>query len=470
MRFYPTRRIWIVSLLAFGVLTNIRPPSQNKKLPDLVVTLTGAPATVVVGHPMEAVADVFNQGKRPASAFRLRFFLSTDSTITTEDIDTGTSCEIEGLSKRKSRRCSVTINIPGSLRPGQYFLGAIVDDRNSVAERDESNNSISFGPLTINAADDVPPPVGIVVDGDPSDWATIPPILTDRQGDGPFDASGQYQPGSDFLEASVTNDNDKVFFLFKFAGTPFTGGVTLYFDTDVNPSTGCNGFESTIHTSPAEPDAHLAFADYRGCISMDSFPGAVASAVREQDGHSFVEFSIRQEDLFRFTPGGQSFRFYAAANFGGTPDTIWPPTVYTLTARYPDGANLRIAFDSEAIVPDFSKPCGAVIPGWHYALTLTETAGVGVTITSYKTVLYDAEGGYLMTLGTNSGADFASRFGACGAESDHILANGKACSQGLCLNLDSGGTGGQIDITFSGVDDKGHQVRFTSGRLFLHTR
>jgi hypothetical protein len=143
--------------------------------------------------------------------------------------------------------------------------------------------------------------------------------------------------------------------------------------------------------------------------------------------------------------------------------------VYTLTARYPDGANLQITFNSEAVFPDFSKPCGAVSPGWHYGLTLTETAGVGVTITSYKTVLYDADGGYLMTLGTNSAEDFASRFGGCGPGSNRIAGNGKACSESLCLNFDSG-IGGQIDMTFGGVDDKGHQVRFTSRRLFFHGR
>ena len=463
-------RVWIAALLAFIVFSNLQFAfSQNKKLPDLVVTLIEAPGSVVVGHPVEVVADVLNQGKRPAGAFRLRFFLSTDSNITTEDIDTRTTCEIDGLAKRKSKRCSVTIAIPGALPPGQYFLGALVDDQNSIVERDESNNSRAFGPLTIDA--DVPlPSVGIVVDGDPSDWATIPPILTDKQADGPFDASGKYQPGSDFLKASITNDNDRVFFLFEFAGTPYTGGIGLFFDTDVNPSTGCNGFEATVHTSPAEPGAHLALADYGACVAVDNFPGALVSAVQERNGHSFVELSIRQEDLFRFTAGAQSFRFYAAANFGGAPDTIWPPTVYTLTAHYPDGANLQITFNSEAIFPDFSKPCGALTPGWHYGLTLSETAGVGVTITSYKTVLYDADGGYLMTLGTNSGADFAGQFGECGAASDHIAGNGKACSQSLCLNLDSRSIGGQIDMTFSGVDDKGHQVRFTSRRLFFYGR
>src|SRR5258705_10624360 len=132
MSIYSTRRVWVVSLVALLVFADLRSGfSQNKKLPDLVVTLSGTPTTVVVGHPIEAVADVLNQGKRPAGAFRLRFFLSTDSTISTDDIDTGTICEIDGLAKRKSKRCSVTIDIPGALPPVQDFLGAVVDDQNS---------------------------------------------------------------------------------------------------------------------------------------------------------------------------------------------------------------------------------------------------------------------------------------------------------------------------------------------------
>ena len=99
-------------------------------------------------------------------------------------------------------------------------------------------------------------------------------------------------------------------------------------------------------------------------------------------------------------------------------------------------------------------------------MTLTEIAGVGVTITSYHTVLYDRNGGYLMTIGTNSDGDFARLFTACGDGSAYIKPNGMACSESLCLSL-GGRSAGQLDITFSGIDDKGYAVRFTSGRLIL---
>ncbi|HEY9231780.1 MAG TPA: hypothetical protein VIS78_06525, partial [Blastocatellia bacterium] len=316
-----------------------------------------------------------------------------------------------------------------------------------------------------------PPPASdaIRIDGDPSDWAGITPILNDAAGDGPFDASGRYVAGSDFLHIWATNDNAYVYFLMEFAGAPYAGGIMLLFDTDVNPSTGCNGTEAAIFTSPSEAGAHLGFGDYRGCAATDDYPGVVESAVQERGGHSFVEARIRIDDLFRLTPGRNDFRLHAIANFGGLSDSVRTPTVYSLTAHYPGGANLKIAFDSPAVQPDFTTPCAGQTPGWHFGMTLTEVGGVGLHITSYKTVLYDANGSYVMTLGGGSLADFARLFDACGPGSDYLQANGKACSHSLCLDI-GGRAGGEIDMTFDGFDDKGNAVRFTSPRLILGSR
>ncbi|MEN3336017.1 MAG: hypothetical protein V7641_5382 [Blastocatellia bacterium] len=443
---------------------------KKKKLPDLMFASLSSDTAATVGGPLQNVfANILNQGKRPAGAFRIHYYLSLDQTISPDDIDTGATCDIAGLPPGESVRCNTSLDLPASLAPGTYYLCAMVDDQNSVAERDESNNVSAFGPITINPkAVEVPPPApeGIRIDGDPSDWADISPILTDDAGDGPFDASGRYLAGSDFLRIWATNDNTKVYLLMEFAGVPYTGGIKLFFDTDVNPTTGCNGTEAVIFTSPAEPGAQLAFGDNRNCTTADDYPGVVLSAVQEHAGHSFVEASIRIDDLFRLTPGRKNFRLHAIANLGATSDIVWSPTVYSLTAHYPGSANLQIAFDAPLVHADFTRPCSGKTPGWHYGMSLTETAGVGVRITSYKTVLYDINGGYLMTMDSNSSADFIRLFNACGQGSDYIPANGKACSQSLCVDLGNR-AGGQIDMTFDGIDDKGNQVRFTSGRLLL---
>ncbi|HKQ08074.1 MAG TPA: CARDB domain-containing protein [Blastocatellia bacterium] len=446
--------------------------AKKKKLPDLIVAHFSSDTTVVVGTPLRNVStEILNQGKKPAGAFRLHYYLSLDPTITPQDFDTGATCEIAGLARDEAGGCTTSIDLPASLVPGTYYLGVIVDDQEAVGEADESNNLGVFGPITVHPKDVGPPPAPgtIHIDGDPSDWAEIAPILSDAGGDGPFDSSGRYIAGSDFLRIWATNDNAYVYFLMEFAGAPYTGGIQLFFDTDVNPSTGCTGMEAVIFTSPAEPGGHLALGDYRNCVATDDYPGAILSAVQERDGHSFLEGRVLMDDLFRQTPGRRDFRIFARADFAGTSDTVWPPTVYSLTEHYPGGANLRITFDTPEVQPDFTQPCGGRLPAWRYGMTLTEVGGVGLHITSYKTVLYDSNGGYLITLAANSAADFARLFVACGENGDYIPANGKACSQSLCLNA-TNASGGQIDMTFDGFDDKGNPVRFTSGKLILRSR
>jgi hypothetical protein len=465
-------RVWVFLLTAILFLPGAQLAlAKKKKLPDLMITSLTSDAVAIVGEPLRnVVAEIINQGKKPAGAFRIHYYLSTDATITPEDIDTGATCEVAGLPRGEATRCATTIALPSQAAPGTYYLGAVVDDQNGVTESDESNNSAACL-VTIKPKDDPPPaPSGtLVIDGDPSDWAGISPVLNDAAGDGPFDSFGQLLAGSDFLHISVTNDNTYIYFLMEFNGAPYTGGIMLFFDTDVNPSTGCNGAETVIFTSADEPGAHLALADYRNCTATNDYPGAVLSAVQEHNGHSFVEARVRLEDLFRQTPGRKDVRLHATANLGGASDLVWSPTVYSLTEHYPGGGYLQIAFDSPSVQPDFTNPCHGKTPGWHFGMTITESGGVGVRITSYKTVLYDANGSYLITLGANSADDFARQFNACGPASDYIPANGQACSQSLCLDLGNR-TGGQIDMTFDGFDDKGNQVRFTSGRLILGSR
>ena len=469
--------IWAVwaFLLVFALLVPAAqaPLLKKKKRPDLVpVSLTSDTVAGVHQQLNNVVAEIANQGKTPAGPFRVHFYLSLDGTITADDIDSGAGCDVAGLAPGESIRCRTTINLPASVHIGDYFLGVIVNDQNTVAEKDDSNNARAFGPIFIAAVDPPPPPPppdGIVVDGDPSDWAGISPIFNDPEGDGPFDGSGRYASGSDLLHISVSNNNTNVYFLMEFAGTPYTGGILLFFDTDVDISTGCSGFETVMFSSPAEPGAHLALGDYRNCASTDDYPGAINSAVGVRQGHSFVEASVPIDTLFQQTPGRKNFRFYARASLGGVTDDIWPPTVYTLTEHQPGGANVRISFDSPSVGADFTNACAGKLPAWHYGMTLAETGGVGLHIISYKTVLYDTNGGYLITLASIPGAQFGQQFAACGAGSDYIPPNGTVCSHSLCVDL---GTrqGGQIDMTFDGVDDKGNEVRFTSPRLILLSR
>jgi hypothetical protein len=171
----------------------------------------------------------------------------------------------------------------------------------------------------------------ILVDGDPSDWAGISPLLTDAAGDGPFDTNGNYFAGEDFVNISVTNDSSNVYFLFEFAG-PHTGGITISLDTDQNGATGCNGAEYLIFVTASEPGGHLALSDFRDCSFSTDFPGAILSA----PGHNtsrFLEAAVSIETLRRLTPGMTGFRISGTALSPpptGTPDQIGPPATYLL--------------------------------------------------------------------------------------------------------------------------------------------
>jgi subtilase family serine protease len=44
---------------------------------------------------------------------------------------------------------SATVTVPGTIAAGSYYVGAIVDVENVVAESDESNNAKNGGRITI---------------------------------------------------------------------------------------------------------------------------------------------------------------------------------------------------------------------------------------------------------------------------------------------------------------------------------
>jgi len=127
-------------------------------LPDLVVTYLSGPSTGQIGGQIAVQATVRNQGYSAAGPFRLGFYFSTDSAITTGDVFSGSFCSFSGLNAGSSANCSVNIGVPSSLAPGTYYLGAIVDDLNQVSEGNEGNNAraADTGPITLYRSNQPP--------------------------------------------------------------------------------------------------------------------------------------------------------------------------------------------------------------------------------------------------------------------------------------------------------------------------
>ena len=123
-------------------------------LPDLVVTSLTAPTSAIVGGSINISAQIRNDGSAAAGAFRVELLLSTDSTITWADPDTGRGCSFDALPPGARTSCSGSVPLPSSAGPGTYFLGVMVDYLGAVIESNDSNNTraADTGALVITEA------------------------------------------------------------------------------------------------------------------------------------------------------------------------------------------------------------------------------------------------------------------------------------------------------------------------------
>ena len=127
----------------------IVPPSPNvteaQGHPDLVV---GAPtvsdSSPAAGAGFTLSAAVRNDGDGASAATTLRYYRSTDATITTSDTEVGTDA-VAGLADAGSSSESVDLTAPAS--PGTYYYGACVDT--VTDESDTTNNCSASVPVTV---------------------------------------------------------------------------------------------------------------------------------------------------------------------------------------------------------------------------------------------------------------------------------------------------------------------------------
>jgi CARDB len=114
---------------------------QQTAAPDLIVTRLTAPTTGIIGGILNGVSvEARNQGNAVVNSDRVGFYFSTDQTITSSDVFSG-SCTVGPLGPGATQSCDVPITVPESLSPGTYELGAFVDDQPpGVTEINEQNN------------------------------------------------------------------------------------------------------------------------------------------------------------------------------------------------------------------------------------------------------------------------------------------------------------------------------------------
>ena len=123
-------------------------PSVVVNKPDLVVQSPGvSKSTLSPGESFTLSATVSNSGSGRAAATTLRYYRSTNTTISRSDTQVGSSSVFVSLGANSDFPRSITLNAPTT--PGTYYYGACVD---AVAnEADTTNNCSTAVTVTVVA-------------------------------------------------------------------------------------------------------------------------------------------------------------------------------------------------------------------------------------------------------------------------------------------------------------------------------
>ena len=143
------------------------------------------------GESFTLSATVRNQGNAAAQATTLRFYRSTDTTITTADVEVGTAA-VSSLAPSDASEDSLTLTAPVS--SGTYYYGACVDAVNN--ENVTDNNCSTAATLTVSTPPDPPTPAD-------------PPARPDLVVAAPQISKGTLRTGESFtLSATVRNQGN----------------------------------------------------------------------------------------------------------------------------------------------------------------------------------------------------------------------------------------------------------------------
>ena len=130
-----------------SVPVTVREPSSegseaSEGKPDLtfyVVVIATGPLGFAPGGYFVLFATIQNDGDGASPATTLRYYRSTDETITTADMAVGTDA-VAGLAASEFSRESLDVQLPSS--PGTYYYGVCVD---AVAGESDTTNNCSKG-------------------------------------------------------------------------------------------------------------------------------------------------------------------------------------------------------------------------------------------------------------------------------------------------------------------------------------
>ena len=112
--------------------------------PDLIMTdVTPAVTSANQGTYISANSTVSNQGLIPSGASKVGFLLSLNQTHgDADDIPISTIHLVSSLNAGDSSTATTSIKLPTGITPDDYYLCAVADSADAVAEMDENNNGL----------------------------------------------------------------------------------------------------------------------------------------------------------------------------------------------------------------------------------------------------------------------------------------------------------------------------------------
>ena len=214
------------------------PPPPPQTNPDLEVQSPSVnDSSLDTGDSFTLSATVRNDGDGDAAATTLRYYRSTDGTITTSDTSVGTDA-VGGLSAGATSPESISLTAPSSA--GTSYYGACVDT--VTGESDTTNNCSSGVSVTVSAPPPPPPP------------QTNP----DLEVQSPSVNDSSLDTGDSFtLSATVRNDGDGAAAATTLRYYRSTDGTITTSDTSVGTdavgglSAGATSPESISLTAPS---------------------------------------------------------------------------------------------------------------------------------------------------------------------------------------------------------------------------
>lgn len=116
--------------------------SANAGAQDVAVTNVTGPVTATSGGFIAPTAAIANVGTVDVNAvFNVRFFLSTDATVTTGDLFLG-DVQLSSLRTGQApQTLAPTFAVPAQLASGSYFIGVIADPEGRLSDANRANNS-----------------------------------------------------------------------------------------------------------------------------------------------------------------------------------------------------------------------------------------------------------------------------------------------------------------------------------------